>query len=151
MIYRMIGSPDSSPRFNGLTAFAKLNACVLNKKYLHACRMQDSCNSSITMWRLVYATLTLLLSIQLVIADSPWTDPFPRTSKASSLATKSKSLLSALLVRRGKFNPRATNSCPTGYRKTFLNTCIKYNEMLTLLQSYVLAIQTCVLRMVTTA
>ena len=83
------------------------------------------------MWRLVYATLALLLSVQLVIADSPWTDPFPRTSKASSLGTKS--LLSALLVRRGKPNPRVTNSCPSGYRKTLLNTCIQYNKMLTLL------------------
>ena len=71
-----------------------------------------SCSSSITMLHLFYFALPLLLSLQLVIADST---SFLRHSKASSL--EKQSLLSALLVPQGKFNPRAGDACPTGYRE----------------------------------
>jgi hypothetical protein len=70
------------------------------------------------MLRLFYVALALLLSLQLVAADPAPVDSFLRQSKAPSAATKS--LLSALLVRRGKFNARAGDACPSGYRKDFL-------------------------------
>jgi hypothetical protein len=71
------------------------------------------------MLRLFYVALTLVLSLQLTVADPAPTDSFPRQSKASSLVKQS--LLSALLVSRaGKFNARAADACPGGYRKNFL-------------------------------
>ncbi|KAG1765558.1 hypothetical protein EDD22DRAFT_401967 [Suillus occidentalis] len=64
------------------------------------------------MSHLLHIALCVLLSFQFAVADPAST--FLRSSKSSSLATKS--LLSALLVRRGKFNPRQGYEwCPSGY------------------------------------
>ncbi|KAG2751594.1 hypothetical protein P692DRAFT_20726754, partial [Suillus brevipes Sb2] len=68
--------------------------------------------SNFTMSRLLHIALCVLLSFQLAVADPAST--FLRSSKSSSLATKS--LLSALLVRRGKFIARqGIEWCPSGY------------------------------------
>ncbi|OAX41223.1 hypothetical protein K503DRAFT_528706 [Rhizopogon vinicolor AM-OR11-026] len=66
------------------------------------------------MLRLFCVALSLFLSLQLAIADPASTDSFPRHSKAPSLVKQS--LISALLVRRGKFNARASEACPSGYQ-----------------------------------
>src|SRR5882757_5033542 len=90
----------------------------------------SDCSSSTTMLRLFCVALSLFLSLQLAIADPASTDSFPRHSKAPSLVKQS--LISALLVRRGKFNARASEACPSGYRKGFFKIPIKYHEILTL-------------------
>ncbi|OJA19710.1 hypothetical protein AZE42_11939 [Rhizopogon vesiculosus] len=60
------------------------------------------------MLRLFCVALSLFLSLQLAIAEPVSTNTFPRHAKASSLVKQS--LISALLVRRGKFNARASES-----------------------------------------
>jgi hypothetical protein len=90
----------------------------------------SDCSSSTTMLRLFSVALSLFLSLQLAIADPPSTGSFPRHAKASSLVKQS--LISALLLPRGKFNARAADACPSGYREDFLKIPIKYHEVLTL-------------------
>ncbi|KAG0698425.1 hypothetical protein DFH29DRAFT_1002865 [Suillus ampliporus] len=68
------------------------------------------------MLRLLYLALSLFLSVQLAVADPT----SPRVSSHSSLVTKSK--LSALLIRGGKFIARA-GVCPTGDQQCNDDTC----------------------------
>ncbi|KAG1810647.1 uncharacterized protein BJ212DRAFT_1377902 [Suillus subaureus] len=70
------------------------------------------------MLRLLCIVLSLFLSLQLAVADSASTVlRVSRHSKSSSLVLN-KSLLSALLVRRGKFIARQGSSgCPSGYQQ----------------------------------
>ncbi|KAG1740934.1 hypothetical protein EDB19DRAFT_750303 [Suillus lakei] len=70
------------------------------------------------MLRLLCIALSLFLSLQLAVADPTSTVlRVSRHSKSSSLAL-TKSLLSALLVRRGKFIARAgSDGCPSGYQQ----------------------------------
>ncbi|KAG2097725.1 uncharacterized protein F5147DRAFT_365927 [Suillus discolor] len=67
------------------------------------------------MLRLLCIALSLFLSLQLAVADPVSTVlRVPRHSKSSSLVL-TKSVLSALLVRRGKFTAR--QGCPSGYQQ----------------------------------
>ncbi|KAG2368935.1 hypothetical protein BDR07DRAFT_923035 [Suillus spraguei] len=67
------------------------------------------------MLRQLCIFLSLFLFLQLAVADPASTVlRVPRHSKSSSLAL-TKSLLSALLVRRGKFAAR--QGCPSGYQQ----------------------------------
>jgi len=71
--------------------------------------------STITMLRLLCIALSLFLSLQLAVADPASTvSRVPRHSKSSSLVL-TKSVLSALLVPRGKFTAR--QGCPSGYQQ----------------------------------
>ncbi|KAG2336627.1 hypothetical protein BDR05DRAFT_953213 [Suillus weaverae] len=77
---------------------------------------------TITMLRLLCVVLSLFLSLQLAVADPASTVlRVSRHSKSSSLVL-SKSVLSALLVRRGKFIA-GDGGCPSGYRKEFTRQC----------------------------
>jgi hypothetical protein len=77
------------------------------------------------MSRLLHIALCVLLSFQLAVADPAST--FLRSSKSSSLATKS--LLSALLVRRGKFIARqGIEWCPSGYCKEFTRQVLRNTD-----------------------
>lgn len=69
------------------------------------------------MLRLLCIALSLFLSLQLAVADpAPTVLRVSRHSKTSALVTKS--VLSALLVRRGKYLARASNGvCPSGYQQ----------------------------------
>ncbi|KIK39388.1 hypothetical protein CY34DRAFT_769608 [Suillus luteus UH-Slu-Lm8-n1] len=71
------------------------------------------------MLRLLCIALSLFLSLQLAVADPASTvDRISRHSKSSSQVL-TKSVISALLVRRGKFGARAGDSggCPSGYQQ----------------------------------
>lgn len=72
----------------------------------------------ITMLRLLCIALSLFLFLQLAVADpAPTVLRISRHSKSSSLVL-TKSVLSALLVRRGKFAARAgSDGCPSGYQQ----------------------------------
>ncbi|KAG1733868.1 uncharacterized protein EDB91DRAFT_624982 [Suillus paluster] len=77
------------------------------------------------MLRLLYITLSLLLCLQLAVADPASTVlRISRHSKTSSIVTKS--VLSALLVRRGRFTARAgSDGCASGYQQctNYPDTC----------------------------
>ncbi|KAG1882848.1 uncharacterized protein F5891DRAFT_1095279, partial [Suillus fuscotomentosus] len=67
------------------------------------------------MLHLLCIALSLFLSLQLAVADPASTvSRVPRHSKSSSLVL-TKSVLSALLVPRGKFTAR--QGCPSGYQQ----------------------------------
>jgi hypothetical protein len=83
------------------------------------------------MLRLLCIVLSLFLYLQLAVADPALTVlRVSRHSKSSSLVL-TKSVLSALLVRRGRFIARqGSGGCPSGYRKEFTRQILRYTLLI---------------------